>query len=160
MFNVEPAPHSPDLELLLLDTVRHAPGNARLLIMAVTWLSRYGALIDILRLHRLIREELDTDHRPTMGLMLELAVDAGAPVELREAVAVCEPAVDPAPLFDVYRRTPALREFAEKNASATSRRWSRWAQPFELKTDAIRPASWVMHHNPQFARRVSYRDGG
>jgi hypothetical protein len=46
LFNVPPAEHEPDLELLLLETVRAMPANSRLFSAAVTWLDAFGECVD------------------------------------------------------------------------------------------------------------------
>jgi len=45
MFNVSASRQAVDVERLLLDTVRHAAANSRLVILAVTWLSKYGEYV-------------------------------------------------------------------------------------------------------------------
>ena len=156
MFGVEPATESPDLERLLLDTVRAVPTNARLLVMAVTWLARYGRLMAKHRLKRLIREELAPAERAPMGLMLDLAINAGAGNGLRKAVAECAAATKPYPLFTSMRRNTRLRELAKRDASAISRAWGCWARPLAIKEEALRPSPWITAHNPPFTRRAAH----
>jgi hypothetical protein len=70
MFSADPAPASPDLEQLLLDTARTGRADPRMFIMAATWLARYGDMISSTRLARLIEKELEPEHRPTLGKCL------------------------------------------------------------------------------------------
>lgn len=157
LFNTNPARKSPDLERLLLDTARQAPSNARLFIMATTWLSKYSALIAKHRLRRLIQEELEEEHRPTMGLMLKMAIDAGANEGLNKALEACSPAKEPKPLFESMRRNLKLCKLAEKRATDTSKYWGRWTQTIDLKLDALRPTAWLVRHNPDFANRAAHK---
>ena len=149
MFGVPPAGHSPDAERLLLDTARAAPENSRLFVMALSWLVPHGEFVRVDRLARLIREEWETPARATMGLLLASADAARGDRRFDPAVRECEPAADEGPLFDVYRRSAALTDLARRQASPLSRKWGRWAEDFDLKTDAIRPREWVIRFNPR-----------
>jgi len=97
LFGSRPARTTPDLERLLLDTARLAPGNARLFYLAITCLSRYGNFVARHRLKRLIETGLEVDHQPVLGALLTLAVNHGASRELLVAADVCSPADAPAP---------------------------------------------------------------
>lgn len=157
LFNTTPSAQSPDLERLLLETARQSPTNARLFIMAVTWLSHYSVLIAKHRLRHLIIHELEAEHQPTMGLMLELALEAGACEGLKKSIAQCNSSQTPGPLFHVMRKNPTLEKLAQTRASEASRRWGRWTQPFELKYDALRPARWIAENNPEYRLRAAHR---
>ena len=154
LLNCAPAAGEPDLERLLLDTAREVGGNARLLPLAVTWLVEYGNFVARHRLGRLIRAELELEHRGTLGLILDAAIEIGGAGELRTALAACEPAVPARPLSREFDATPALRALAERTASPASRRWGVWAPPVELKGDALRPVSWLLARNPGYRERI------
>lgn len=72
-FSSSEADEAPDLERTLLQTARLASSMARVFVLAVTWIARYGDLLTARRLGDLIRSELEPAFLPTMGLMLELA---------------------------------------------------------------------------------------
>lgn len=150
MFMACPAPTSPDLERLLLDTARQASNNSRLFIMAASWLAMYGQKVCATRLARLIREELEGEFRPIMGLLLDTARQESGTSCFDAAIAACSPAPEPKPLFEIEQRNPTLRRFAERHASTTSRKWNLWAPDFKPKYDAIRPEAWVNTENPEF----------
>jgi len=153
MFCVHPSDDGPDVERLLLDTVRHAPARSILFTMAATWLARYAKLVDCARLTTLIADELEPQHRPTMGLLLEWAQSAAESDSFADAIAACGAAVDYRPLFDVHRRYPKFAQLAEAEASPLSKKWGRWTTDMEFKFDALRPEEWVLRHNPQLGRR-------
>jgi hypothetical protein len=156
MLNVQAAARSPDIERLLLDTARVAAANSRLLILSSGWLALYGDYVAKHRLARLIRDELQPEHRPTLGLMLEWAKAYGRANGSRFNLAIeaCGSAIDARPLFDVERRNQALARLAERRASALSRKWGRWMADFDLKEDALRPAEWVAEQNPSLSERA------
>lgn len=154
LFNVKPAKVSPDPERLLLDTARLCHANARLLTLAVTWLAAYGTYIARHRLKHLIIEELETEYRPVLGLIIDTAVVAGAYRELRTVTEPCVPASEAESLFDVDRVNPAYAALVEQTATPQSREWKRWIQPFELQQDALRPATWILKRNPQYRDRA------
>src|SRR4051812_43582333 len=102
MINVAPARQTPDIERLLLDTARVSPGNSRLFILAASWLALYGDYVARHRLARLIRDELEPQHRPTLGLALDWAAQHGDLNGSRFNLAIdaCGPAAGvPQPLF-------------------------------------------------------------
>jgi hypothetical protein len=154
LFGSRPARTTPDLERLLLDTARLAPGNARLFYLAITWLSRYGNFIARHRLKRLIETDLETVHQPALGALLALAVKHGASRELRVAVDVCSPADAPRPLFDVQRRSPALANIAQNHACAEGQQWNLWLPDEPPKFDGLRPAWWIINRNPDYLGRI------
>lgn len=156
---VTPAPVSPDLERLLLQSARELPHHSRLFVIAASWLVVYGALVAKHRLKRLIVAELEPDHQAAMGLLLETAVELGASRELLLAASVCrvQSPAPPQPLFASYRVDEALTQLAAQTASALSRSWGVWAPPIEIKEDIIRPASWVLAHNATYAARAVRR---
>jgi hypothetical protein len=94
-----------------------------------------------------------------MGLILDLAREKGSNNSYRfnRAINACERAADARPLLDVDRRNHFFIRMAEKNASALSLKWGRWTEDFELKNDAIRPARWIVEHNPAMRWRGDYK---
>ena len=157
MFGTAPAAGQVDLERLLLETARHAHANIRLLIMGVTWLARHGDAVAKHRLARLIRDELEAEHRPTMGLILDLAREADPinATRFAQAIRACgHVAKDAGPLTDVERESETLRRLAQGRACPLSRKWGRWVQAFDLKWSAMRPADWVMYQNPWLYERA------
>ena len=156
MLNIQTADQTPDVERLLLETARVASANSRLFVMAASWLARYGDYVAKHRLATLIRDELEAEHRPTLGLLLDWARSHGDANLSRFNLAIdaCGSAIDARPMFDVERRNAALTRLAHERASALSRSWGRWMQEFELKSDALRPAEWIAEHNPALAERA------
>jgi hypothetical protein len=156
-FDATPSAECPDLERLLLETAREAPGMARLFIMAATWLHRYGDLIAKHRLKRLIRDELERQHRPTLGLLLNIAQQGTHPAQFASIIRELAPTPEPRPLFDVERSSPTLAERSRRRASPISARWGLWCEEIEFKDDALRPASWLMDRNPGLITRADFR---
>jgi hypothetical protein len=152
LFNCKPASRTPDVERLLLETARRLP-NARLLPLAATWLATFGSCVARHRLRGLILRELEPAHRPALGLLLEAAIELGAPRDLAIACEVCNREATPRPLFDVHRTSAALASIAEANASELSRRWGLWSPSIELKSDALRSAAWLHARNPDLRDR-------
>src|SRR5687768_15672578 len=106
MANVKPAARTPDVERLLLDTARVASANFRLFILAASWLAQYGDYVAKHRLARLVHDELESEHRPTLGFLLEWAKDHGDSNGFRFNLAIdaCGSAQDHRPLLDVERQ--------------------------------------------------------
>ena len=155
-FNVAPASSTPDLEELLVETVRAGRDNARLIVIAATWLSRFGGLVARHRLRRMAIERLDAVGRAVLGLLLDTVREHTRSAHFNEVIAVCRPLPSAEPLFHVHDRHPALRDRLERRATALSRRWNLLAEPIELKPDALYAPSWVMRLNPSFALRADY----
>jgi hypothetical protein len=156
-FGADQSPEPPDLERLLLETARQAPGMARLFIMAATWLHRYGDLIAKHRLKRLVRDELEHEHRATLGLLLDIAQQGTHPARFASIIRELSPASEPHPLFDIERASAKLAERARRRASSISLRWGLWCEAIEFKDDALRPASWLMSQNPGLVMRADFR---
>ncbi len=157
-FNVPPHEASDvDLERLLLDTARHTPKMARLFIVAATWLHAYGDTVAKHRLKRLIDEELEPEHRPILGLLLDTAQQGTHPREFESVIKHLSPAASPKPLFESARQSKKLADIGRRRASALSRKWGLWAQPIEFKEDAIRPAAWIMSRHPSLRTRADFR---
>lgn len=154
MLNVAPADSTPDLERLLLDTARAASGHARLFILAASWLAMYGDYVARHRLVRLIRDELEAEYRPAMGMLLDWARSHGQRCRLNQAIKACGRPANGRPLLDIDSASPELARLAEREASPLSRKWGRWFAPFDLKDDAIRPVEWIAAQNPALAVRA------
>lgn len=146
-----------DLERLLLDTARHAASDARLFIMAATWLHTYGDLIAKHRLKRLIRDELKPEHHATLGLLLDIAQQGSHPLEFQTVIKLLKPADEPQPLFAHARANTKLADLAKRKASPISRRWNLWCDAFEFKSDGLRPATWMMARHPSLRTRADFR---
>lgn len=156
-FVATPAGRTPDLERLLLDTARCVPQMARLLIMSATWLHRYGELVAKHRLKRLVRDELDPQFRPALGLLLDIAQQGTHPLEFQAVIKDLGPSKTPGPLFGIERTNDRLSDRAARRASPISRHWGCWCEAFEFKDEALRPARWIMDHNPLFITRADLR---
>lgn len=155
LFNVPPASnHEPlDLEQLLVDTAEQCPGNPRLFIAALTWLTRHGTWVAAQRLNRLALDQLEQDDQATLGLLIETAVDHGAQQELGElATPGLQKASTPGLLFEVDREW--FKDRADAEATGLSKRWGRWCQHIELKPELLRPIEWILAENPSFRDRA------
>jgi hypothetical protein len=150
MFSIQPAPSSPDLEALLVETARDCSDNSRLFTMAATWLSLYGDAVSSDRLAELLDQEGDERIRPILGLLLDQVRAISGSTHFDGVIARCRPAPEPGPLFAIERRNDVLWKIAEKHASPLSKKWNLWARPLEPKYNAIRPAWWIAAHNPGF----------
>ncbi len=153
LLSCRPAVREPDLERLLLDTARACPANARLFVLAVTWLAAYGNFVARHRLKRLVATELEPEHQAALGLILASAVRHGASRDLLIAASACAPARPARPLFNVHRAS-GLGALAERSASALSREWGVLAPEAERKPDAVRPVGWLLRHNPAYRDRI------
>jgi Bacterial regulatory proteins, gntR family len=157
MLNVPPARRTPDLERLILDTARSASANSRLFVLAASWLARYGDYVARHRLARLISDELEEEHRPTLGFLLEWARKNGVKSKNFRSnlpMKACKPADVPRPLTDIEHQNPVFSRLSKERASALSLKWGRWMSEFEIKEDALRPAEWIAQHNPSLRERA------
>jgi len=154
--NVRPLPRTPDLERLLLDTARACPNDPRLFVLAVSWLTRFSIYVAVHRLKQLALDELSPKDQATLGLLIETAVEHGAPAHLARIV-TAKLATDPTPepLFESDRGP--LRALIEASATPVSRHWGRWVQPIELKLNALRDPQWVVSRNKTFTLRAAHK---
>ena len=154
LFGTPPARRSPDPERLLLDTARHAPAHPRLFNHAVSWLAHYSNFVARHRLKRLALTELDADTRPALGLLLDLAIRHGAARDLRFAANACDHHASPRPLFDIHQTSESRRRLAESAACPEGRARGLWAPDPGVAPDALRPADWILKHNPTYRERA------
>ncbi len=155
MFNVAPSARSPDVERLLLDSARVAPRNVQVFVMAATWLSYYGVCVAKRRLAVLTAAELELEHRPLLGLLLDWIQQHNPRDRLRfqETILLCSARRPAGPLLTGWRGV-AFLELMEERASALSRKWGVWMEEFEVKEDALRPVEWIAEKNPSLAIRA------
>lgn len=153
LLHCAPARATPDIERLLLDTARGVETNARLHTLAVTWLVAHGLFVARHRLKRLSLE-LRPEHQAALGLLIEDAVALGASRELAVAAENCRPLARARPLFAVQRGDADLEAIAERHASPLSLQWGVWAPGAQLKHASLRPATWILAHNPSLAERA------
>ena len=156
-FRARPARQSPDLERLLLNTARLASQNARLFILAATWLCRYADLVARHRLKRLVADELEPEHRPVLGLLLATVREETGTTHFNSVIRECSPAQEPRPLFEIERRNDKLRRLAKRHASPISREWNLWTRAFGPKIGALRPVRWVLKRNPGYRSRADLK---
>lgn len=152
LFGAAPAEASPDLERLLIASAGASSANSRLSRAIVTWLSQYADFVARHRLARLIATEASPLESAALGLALETAAKLGRTSALNEAIGACTPLKAARPLFDV--ESGALAELAYRRASEESKRWGVWAAPIEPALDTLRPAAWVLAHNPTYRDRI------
>jgi len=90
-------------------------------------------------------------------LLLETAVELGAPAELHLLCKVCDALPEPVPLSEAFRTDPALIQIAQQTASDISKEWGLWSPVIVLKHDAICPSSWIRNRNPSLLPRLIRR---
>jgi len=156
-FDTQPADESPDLERLLLQTARLTPQSERVFVIAATWLGKYGCLIARHRLKRLLVDELEPQHRPVLGLLLDTAREETGTAHFNGVIRSCSPAAEAGPLFEIEREDARLCGLAKRHASPISRRWNLWARPFQAKDDALRPARWIIERNAACRSRADFK---
>ncbi len=125
--------------------------------MAVSWLGRYGTMIAKHRLSRLVRNELEDEHRPLLGLMLDLVREESKTKHFNDVIELCRESVaDRAdqPLFDIYRNRTGVLARLRRRATAVSRQWGLLGEPIEIKTDALRSPAWIIRMNPSLRTRA------
>lgn len=146
-----------DLERLPLETARLAPAMPRLFVTAVTWLQIFGDALARHRLRHLMAEELAPTDHPVLGLLLELGQAGSHPPRFAALLRELHAAPDQRPLFDIARSSAAMAERARRRASPESKRWGRWCEPVEPRSDALAPAHVVMSRNPWLRLAVDFR---
>jgi hypothetical protein len=153
LFACEPARSTPDVERILVDTARRLGENGRLYPLVVTWLVEFGHCVARHRLRRLVGAA-PAQSKAGMGLLLEAAIELGAPSDLRLVAAVCVPSARPGPLAESFRDDPAFVAMARKVASPLSLKWGLWAPEVEPRPQVIRTGRWVLEHNPSLQQRL------
>lgn len=156
-FDIQPASGAIDVERLLLETSRHIPSMPRLFIMAATWLHAYGDLIAKHRLKRLIRDELEAEFQPILGLLLDTAQQGTHPLEFQSVIKNLKAASSPRALFETASQNRGLTALAKRKASPLAKKWNLWCQEIEFKDDALRQASWTIANHPTLRTRADFR---
>jgi hypothetical protein len=156
MYNVASARKSPDIEVLLVDTVRLLPEFARLLPMTVTWLSQYYRLVCRHRLVHKVNLVLDETQIAAMGMLLDMVRQVTSIDHFNLVIRQCQPLQQPRPLFHLDDQSPTLTDMVEQTTCDAGQTWGLWCQPVSLKPDAIRPLPWIMDKNPSYQRRAIF----
>ena len=156
-FNTQPAARSVDLELLLLNTARFASQDERVFVIVATWLCKYGHLVAKHRLRRLATVELEEQHKPVLGLLLDTVRQQTGIAHFNDVIGECLPATEAAPLFEIERRHERLHRLAERHASPISKRWNLWARTLKPKDEALRPTRWIIENNPGYQCRADFK---
>ncbi len=155
-FSTSLAPHTPDLEPLILTTVHHIPHEPRLFTVTASWLCQYYELVAKHRLVALANETSGHEDRSILGFLLATVAEHTNSDHFKGVIALCHPASLPRPLYAFQHDHPILARIAEKQASKLSKQWNLWADPFEPKFDAIRPIAWVFKQNPIYRFRETF----
>lgn len=156
MFNVKPASRTPDIESLLLDTARVIPQQARLFAMTASWLVRYHRLICRHRLAALVDVLGEPTASATVGYLLSTVRHHTHSDHFNLVLKRCKPLGKPIPLYNTYRRSPALAAIAKDTCDPIAQPWGLFAPPERLYDDALRPSDWIMRHNPSLRRRAIF----
>ncbi len=156
MFNVSPARKTPDIEQLLIDTTSFVPSFARLHAMTISWLVRYHRLICRHRLAVLAGRIDAPESSAILGYILTVARQHSRSDHFNLAIKACRALLKPQPLFDVYRRNPAMIKLAKQQADPLSLPWGLLAPPERLYDDAIRPSEWILSKNPSLKLRATF----
>ena len=157
MYNVTPSRQSPDLELLVIDTLQYIPSFSRLLPMTVTWLSLYSRLICRHRLASMTRSLEDPLSQAILGLLLDTVRQSTSVDHFNSVIQNCNAWKCPRPLFDTDSVSDRLRDMARQRSCTIGQAWGLWHQSVQLKTDAIRPSDWIMDKNPSYQMRAVFK---
>ena len=157
MFNVSLSKRTPDLEQLLIDTATVVSGNARLFVMATTWVNRYEKLISKRRLRHMVEERLDSESKSILGLMLDISRGGSREKGLMYVMQALQPCDHPQPLFKVDRSNREISRLVKMRASAISRKWNLWTEPITFHPQALRPMKWIYARNPSLRFRAIIR---
>jgi hypothetical protein len=155
-WNVPPSRRSPDVELLIAQSMDMVPENPRLLVLVASWLSVYWRCVGRDRL-RSLASACPARQQATLGLLLETVDDWLATPVFPGLCARLARLSPPEPLFRSDCDRPALRHLIELEATLLSRRWGLLCLPIEQKLDAIRPVSWVLKQNPVLRTRSLFK---
>ena len=156
LFNVPLAERTPDIEPLLIRTAEVLPNHARLLPAVTTWLGHYERMVARHRLAAIAGRIERRDVSASLGLLLDLGARISQTDHLSSAIAACRAAATPGPLFLVDRRSEAMSRLARDSACDIALRWGLWTPRPATKTDAIRPASWIVRTNPELRWRAVF----
>lgn len=153
LFGVAPAAEPVDVEELLIDTVQEAPDHPRLFWAAASWLSVHHRLVNLRRLGKRLRGLPET---AVAGALLSV-VDAQVPGRPFQGLLVhCQPLPEPRPLFTVIARSPVLRAKVARAAHPLFRQWGLLQDEVSLRLGSVRPAAWILQHNPHLRLRALF----
>ena len=155
LFSVEAATEPADLEELLVETWRRVRDDARLFVMALSWLTQHDDLVDPRELGRRLRG-LTSEDRAVAGCMLELASRvAGTHVRWARILRRCDPLPTRQPLFRRMERFPGVVAALATQGHPVARRWGWLVSPEDVavKEDAVAPRAWLVEHVPELRLR-------
>lgn len=155
-FNVKAAENTPDIELLLIDTARILPENARLFSVVVSWLCRNYRLVCRHRLAGFVGRIDEPGTSAALGLILESVKIRVGIDHFNIVIKNCSPLKSSEPLFTVDRSSKGLVAMAEAGSSDIGRKWGLWCEEVQLKNDVVRPSSWIMSENSQLRNRAVF----
>lgn len=153
-FNVRPAQARVVPEGLLADTALYAEHNERLFFVAATWLGTHTELVNSRRLGQRFRE-LTGKASAVAGAICEIAkrIEGAPEGRLNAAAGHCIPLEEPALLFLVAERFPALAAESRERTLPEFGCWGLLHHEISLKRGAVRPARWLRVHCPELRMR-------
>lgn len=155
-FNVGPAPITPDLERLLIETAGVIPENSRLYVVVLSWLAANYRLVCRHRLAGLAAGISDPVSSAVLGFMLEEAKTILSTDHFNIAIKQCESLTEPRPLFLVDCISDSFKNTAEAKSGDISRKWGLWCEDISLKPESVRPVSWIINNNPALIHRAIF----
>jgi hypothetical protein len=155
LFSIEAATEPVDVEGLLVATWSRVRDDARLFVMALSWLALHGDLVDPRELGRRLRG-LTPEDQAVAGCMLELASRAaGTHVRWARMLRRCRPLPTRQPLLRRMERFPGVVAALATQGHPVARRWGWLVSPEEVavKEDAVAPRAWLVEHVPELRLR-------
>jgi len=154
--DARPAPRTPDVERLIVETARLLPYMARLLPVATTWLVSCERLVCRHRLASFAAGITSTSHSACLGLLLDFVRATTFTDHLALPIRKCSPLLPPVPLLEAERKA-SYYPLVQLEADAIARRWGLLTPRPHLVLDAMRPIDWILAANPRLRERALLR---
>jgi hypothetical protein len=155
LFSVEQSRGPVFPENLIAQTTHSGRSEARLFWGMLTWIIKYGDLINGARLF----SALDQADGAVLGAVLSVAHQKGADPKLRNILAKCRPKAVPEILFHSMAAMKVTSQHETDNGLPEFREWGLLCSTARVLDDAVEPRGTVLARNRNLALRAAFGPG-
>jgi hypothetical protein len=151
-FAIDSCDAAVDPERLIADTAFEGRREPVCMWAMLTWLVRFGDLVNVPRLERMITEQ----NGPALGVIIDIAVENGADRKLKNAGRRCRPFTVPQILFSVMEEKKTTRTYEQTYTLPQFAKWGLFCSSFNVKSDALHAREHVLRNNRNLLLRTLF----